>query len=99
MALYRGIGQSVAGLSLSRMDTDHPEIELKYLPAFKRAQVENRIVTDGRDKARERIAELAVQASACKKQEERKAAKAVNSASTGPALTREEQAVAAMCEA
>ncbi len=83
VALYRGINQDLAWVSLSKVEKDHPEIELKYLPPYQRKQVEATIVEGDLYGAREKIEELAVQASACKKQAERRAADSDKSARTG----------------
>src|SRR5690606_14755723 len=40
VALYRGISQDLAWVSLSKVEKDHPEIELKYLPPYQRELVE-----------------------------------------------------------
>ncbi|MFC8171130.1 Stp1/IreP family PP2C-type Ser/Thr phosphatase [Streptomyces sp. NPDC057242] len=87
VALYQGISQDLAWVSLSKVEKDHPEIELKYLPAYQRKQVEDTIAGGSLGKARTKISELAVQASACKKTEERRAAaeKAADQASKPPA--------------
>ncbi|MFB7913647.1 PP2C family protein-serine/threonine phosphatase [Streptomyces sp. NPDC056061] len=74
VALFRGISQNLGWVSLSEVETDHPEIELKYLPAYQRKQVESTIAEGDLVSAREKIDELAVQASACKKDEQRRAA-------------------------
>ncbi len=83
VALYRGINQDLAWVSLSKVEKDHPEIELKYLPPYQRKQVEATIVEGDLYGAREKIEELAVQASACKKQAERRAADSEKSTRTG----------------
>ncbi|MET7679325.1 Stp1/IreP family PP2C-type Ser/Thr phosphatase [Streptomyces sp. NPDC005423] len=70
IALYRGISQDLAWVSLSKVETDHPEIELKYLPAYQQKQVKATIAEGGRTDAQTKIGELAVQASACKKEAE-----------------------------
>lgn len=75
VALYRGISQNLAWVKLSEVEKDHPEIELKYLPAYQRKQVEDTIAGGSLAKAQTKISELAVQASACKKTEERRVAK------------------------
>ncbi|MFI9119292.1 Stp1/IreP family PP2C-type Ser/Thr phosphatase [Streptomyces bikiniensis] len=87
VALYQGISQDLAWISLSKVEKDHPEIELKYLPAYQRKQVEDTIAGGSLGKARTKIAELAVQASACKKTEQRRAAaeQAADQASKPPA--------------
>ncbi|WP_411070800.1 Stp1/IreP family PP2C-type Ser/Thr phosphatase [Streptomyces sp. cmx-4-25] len=86
VALYQGISQDLAWVSLSKVEKDHPEIELKYLPAYQRKQVENTIAGGSLGKAETKISELAVQVSACKKTEQRRAAaeKAADQASKPP---------------
>ncbi|KQX49502.1 MULTISPECIES: Stp1/IreP family PP2C-type Ser/Thr phosphatase [unclassified Streptomyces] len=87
VALYQGISQDLAWISLSKVEKDHPEIELKYLPAYQRKQVEDTITGGSLGKAETKISELALQASACKKTEQRRAAaeKAADQASKPPA--------------
>lgn len=79
VALFRGISQDLAWVSLSKIEKDHPEIELKYLPAYQRKQVEATIAESDLASAREKIGELAVQASACKKDAQRRAAEKARS--------------------
>lgn len=74
VALYRGISQDLAWVSLSKVETDHPEIELKYLPPYQRKQVEATIAEGSLADAREKVTELAAQATACKKDAQRRAA-------------------------
>ncbi|MGR8009471.1 PP2C family protein-serine/threonine phosphatase [Streptomyces hypolithicus] len=74
IALYQGISQDLAWVSLSKVEKDHPEIELKYLPPYQRKQVEATITEGSLPDAREKIAELGTQASACKKDEQRRSA-------------------------
>ncbi|MET9011840.1 Stp1/IreP family PP2C-type Ser/Thr phosphatase [Streptomyces olivaceoviridis] len=74
VALYRGISQDLAWVSLSKVEKDHPEIELKYLPPYQQKQVKATIAEGGLEAARTKVQELAVQASACRKQAERQAA-------------------------
>ncbi|MFE3826030.1 PP2C family protein-serine/threonine phosphatase [Streptomyces sp. NPDC059092] len=74
VALYRGISQDLAWLSLSKVEKDHPEIELKYLPEYQRKQVEDTIAEGSLAGGQEKIKELATQASACKKEEQRRTA-------------------------
>jgi serine/threonine protein phosphatase PrpC len=74
VALYRGISQDLAWVSLSKVQADHPEIELKYLPDYQRKQVEGTITEGSLGTAQGKIKELGTQASACKKNEERKQA-------------------------
>lgn len=80
------------------METDRPDIELKYLPPFKRKLVQDTISESSLDGARTKIDELGTQASACKKDEERRAAEAQNNQTPGPALTAAEQQVVGSCE-
>ncbi|MFC7013294.1 Stp1/IreP family PP2C-type Ser/Thr phosphatase [Streptomyces viridiviolaceus] len=82
VALYRGISQDLAWVSLSKVQKDHPEIELKYLPPYQQKLVEATIAEGDLNNARAKIEELSVQASACKKQAERRAADSEN-AKTG----------------
>ncbi|MER5301011.1 Stp1/IreP family PP2C-type Ser/Thr phosphatase [Streptomyces lasiicapitis] len=72
VALYRGIDQDLAWVSLSKVEKDHPEIELKYLPPYQRKQVESAIPESNLEDARKKIDELGLQASACKKDAERR---------------------------
>ncbi|WP_371670264.1 Stp1/IreP family PP2C-type Ser/Thr phosphatase [Streptomyces sp. NBC_00289] len=85
VALYRGISQDLAWVSLSKVEKDHPEIELKYLPPYQQKQVKATIAEGGLPDARSKISELAVQASACQKQAER--ADAANSSKTSTGKT------------
>ncbi|MFD7548319.1 Stp1/IreP family PP2C-type Ser/Thr phosphatase [Streptomyces sp. NPDC059578] len=78
VALYRGISQDLAWVSLSKVQKDHPEIELKYLPPYQRKQVETTIAEGGLAQATDKINELATQASACKKDAERRSAERAN---------------------
>ncbi|MFI8233441.1 Stp1/IreP family PP2C-type Ser/Thr phosphatase [Streptomyces sp. NPDC085900] len=83
VALYRGISQDLAWVSLSKVEKDHPEIELKYLPPYQQKQVKNTIAEGGLTDARKKVDELAVQASACKKQAEQEAAESKKNSKTG----------------
>ncbi|MEU6243318.1 Stp1/IreP family PP2C-type Ser/Thr phosphatase [Streptomyces sp. NPDC047024] len=85
VALYRGISQNLAWVSLSKVEKDHPEIELKYLPAYQQKQVKNTIAAGGIEQARTKIDALALQASACRKQDERATAGSENAAAGGTA--------------
>ncbi|MGV9280618.1 Stp1/IreP family PP2C-type Ser/Thr phosphatase [Streptomyces sp. NPDC003730] len=83
LALYRGISQDLAWVSLSKVQKDHPEIELKYLPPYQQELVEATIPEGDLNDARAKIEELAVQASACKKQAEKRSAASEKNAKTG----------------
>jgi protein phosphatase len=83
IALYRGISQDLAWVSLSDVEKDHPEIELKYLPPYQRKQVEATISEGDLATAQDKIVELSAQASACKKQSEWQQAESEKNAKTG----------------
>ncbi|MFK0117411.1 Stp1/IreP family PP2C-type Ser/Thr phosphatase [Streptomyces sp. NPDC090994] len=83
VALYRGISQDLAWVSLSKVEKDHPEIELKYLPPYQLKSVEETIAEGDLSDARRKIDELAVQASACQKQAERRTTQNESNAKTG----------------
>jgi protein phosphatase len=85
VALYRGISQDLGWVSLSKVEKDHPEIELKYLPAYQQKQVKATIAQGGRDEAVEKIEELKVQASACRKNAEQRAVEEQNPEAKKPA--------------
>ncbi|MFD7260054.1 PP2C family protein-serine/threonine phosphatase [Streptomyces sp. NPDC059874] len=96
VALFRGISQKLGPLELSKVETDRPDIELKYLPPFKRKLVQDTINEGSLTAAREKIDELGVQASACKKDEERRKAEAQGQ-TPGATLTPAEQQVVGLC--
>ncbi|MFI8873310.1 serine/threonine-protein kinase [Streptomyces sp. NPDC055243] len=95
VALYRGVDKEIGWVDLSTVEDDHPEIELKYLPAYQRKQVESAITEDGIDESEEKIEELAVQASACKKNEQARSAK--SGSTPAPSLSEEEQKLVPLC--
>ncbi|WP_411103607.1 PP2C family protein-serine/threonine phosphatase [Streptomyces sp. cmx-4-9] len=96
VALFRGISQKLGPLELSKVETDHPEIELKYLPPFKRKLVQDTISESSLGAAREKLDDLGLQVSACKKDEERRSAEAQNQ-TPGTTLTPQEQQVVSFC--
>ncbi|TLS39539.1 Stp1/IreP family PP2C-type Ser/Thr phosphatase [Streptomyces montanus] len=83
VALYRGISQDLAWVSLSKVEKDHPEIELKYLPPYQQKQVKATITEGDLNDARSKIEALATQASACKKDAERRKSESESNAKTG----------------
>lgn len=87
VALFRGISQDLAWISLSEVEKNHPEIELKYLPPYQRKQVEATIAEGNITEARKKVDELASQASACKKDAQRRAAEAEAETSATPPAT------------
>ncbi|MFE4642676.1 protein phosphatase, partial [Streptomyces sp. NPDC056730] len=103
VALYRGISQDLGWVSLSKIEKE-TDIELKYLPDYQRKQVEATIAESSLTGGRDKIDELAVQASACKKDEQRRLATKTTDTkpkattpSPGPSLSEEEQKVASNC--
>ncbi|CAM5640430.1 protein-serine/threonine phosphatase OS=Streptomyces rimosus subsp. rimosus (strain ATCC/ DSM 40260 / JCM 4667 / NRRL 2234) OX=1265868 GN=SRIM_020985 PE=4 SV=1 [Streptomyces rimosus subsp. rimosus] len=74
VALYQGISQDLAWIKLNKVDEDHPEIELKYLPVYQRNQVKETIAVDNRGQAIEKVTELGNQVGACRSKEQREAA-------------------------
>ncbi|MFD0316164.1 Stp1/IreP family PP2C-type Ser/Thr phosphatase [Streptomyces flavalbus] len=83
VALYRGISQDLAWVSLSKVEKDHPDIELKYLPPYQQKLVKDTMAEGSLKNAQAKIDELAVQASACEKEAKRREAESENSAPTG----------------
>ena len=67
VAVYRGISQQLAGISLSKIYREHPEVELKYLPEDQRKSVEKTIGVSNLSQANTRIEALRRQAAVCKK--------------------------------
>ncbi|MFF7447566.1 MULTISPECIES: Stp1/IreP family PP2C-type Ser/Thr phosphatase [unclassified Streptomyces] len=83
VALYRGISQDLAWVSLSKVSKDHPEIELKYLPPYQQKLVEGTIAEGDLKTAQKKIDELSVQAAACQKRAEQQAAESEQNSKTG----------------
>ncbi|MES5819244.1 Stp1/IreP family PP2C-type Ser/Thr phosphatase [Streptomyces sp. RG80] len=83
VALYRGISQDLAWVSLSKVSKDHPEIELKYLPPYQQKLVEGTIAEGDLKTAQKKIDELSVQASACQKRAEQQATESEKNSKTG----------------
>jgi protein phosphatase len=81
-AVYQGLEQKLGGLKLSRVHTDRPDIELKYLPDYQRRHVEQKIEASGLSDAERTADTLAHQAKVCqvKASEDAKAAKAAKTA-------------------
>ncbi|WP_206323845.1 Stp1/IreP family PP2C-type Ser/Thr phosphatase [Streptomyces sp. HNM0574] len=73
VALYRGISQELAGISLHSVHEDRPEIELKYLPVYQRNQVKETIATGSLSEAEDKVNELGRQAEVCRIVAEEKA--------------------------
>jgi PPM family protein phosphatase len=66
IALYRGISQELAGLSLNEVYQDRPGVELKYLPGYQRKQVRETIAASSSGEARDKADELEEQAKVCR---------------------------------
>jgi protein phosphatase len=82
-AIYQGIEQKLAWISLSKVHEDRPGIELKYLPDYQRKNVEDTIAAGSLADARTTAASLEKQAKVCQTKEAiDKAAKAAASASS-----------------
>lgn len=67
VAVFRGLNQNLAGLSLSSVYKDYPAIELKYLSQLQQDQVKNTINVDNVDDALTKVQRLGDQAAVCKK--------------------------------
>ena len=67
VAVYQGLDQKLVGLDLSRVHDDRTDIELKYLPAYQRKQVQDSIAVSSLSQAQDKADELAQQADVCKK--------------------------------
>lgn len=66
VAVYQGINQSLLGLNLSKVHTDHPEIELKYLPTYQRSQVQSTMGVTSLTQANAEAGDLGKQATVCR---------------------------------
>ncbi|MFD3545978.1 Stp1/IreP family PP2C-type Ser/Thr phosphatase [Streptomyces sp. NPDC058655] len=96
VALFKGISQKLGPVELSEVEIDRPDIELKYLPPYKLKLVQATISESSLDGAREKIDDLGLQVSACKKDEERRNAEAQNQ-TPASSLTPAEQQLASLC--
>jgi protein phosphatase len=67
VAVYRGLNQSLAGLSLSSVYEKHADIELKFLPDYQRTQVGKTIQAKSLADAQDQVRTLGAQAAVCKK--------------------------------
>ena len=74
VALYRGISQDLAWVSLSKVREGPPRDRTQVPPSLPAKQVEDTIAEGNLGGARTKIDELAAQATACKKDEQRRAA-------------------------
>ncbi len=67
VAVYRGVNQSLAGLSLSSVHTPYKDIELKFLPQDQRTHVTNTISASSLGDADDKVKKLGEQAAFCRK--------------------------------
>ncbi|WP_184569764.1 Stp1/IreP family PP2C-type Ser/Thr phosphatase [Streptomyces zagrosensis] len=81
VAIYQGISQDLAWISLNKVHEDYRDTELKYLPIDQRSRVEDTIAVSDLGQARNKAKKLELLASTCEKldqqrraQEERKRA-------------------------
>ncbi|MFI8080002.1 PP2C family protein-serine/threonine phosphatase [Kitasatospora sp. NPDC086009] len=85
VAVYQGVNQSLAGLSLSSVHTTYKDIELKYLPQDQRTHVTNTISASSLGDADDKVKKLGEQATFCHKVSDARAAAAANPALPGTA--------------
>ncbi|WKX74323.1 PP2C family serine/threonine-protein phosphatase [Streptomyces sp. XD-27] len=74
VAIYQGISQDLAWISLHEVHEDYRAIELKYLPEDQRNRVKETIAFSSLNQAQARAHDLGTLASACRKVEERQKA-------------------------
>ncbi|MFB7613112.1 PP2C family protein-serine/threonine phosphatase [Kitasatospora sp. NPDC056181] len=67
VAVYQGLNQSLAGLSLSSVHTSYKDVELKYLPQDQRTHVTNTISASSFGDADDKAKKLGEQAAFCHK--------------------------------
>ncbi|MFC7305893.1 Stp1/IreP family PP2C-type Ser/Thr phosphatase [Streptomyces monticola] len=78
LALYRGINQDLAWVSLSEIEEEHPEVELSCLPSFQREKIENKgLDPTSLEDAQAKISELTAD---CREAQKRKAEDESNAA-------------------
>jgi len=65
VAVYQGVNQSLAGLSLSKIYRDYPAIELKYLPSYQQSSVHSTISASSLNAATSTVNQLQSQAALC----------------------------------
>ena len=66
VAVYQGVNQNLAGLSLSKVYRDYPDIQLKYLPSYQQTSVHSTISASSLSAANQTVAQLQSQASLCR---------------------------------
>ncbi|WP_461027334.1 Stp1/IreP family PP2C-type Ser/Thr phosphatase [Streptomyces sparsus] len=83
VALYQGISQKLGWVELSEV-RDSTDIELKYLPPYRRNQVRDTIAMSSLSQAQDQIGELREQAQVCELVANRKQSAAEDADSTQP---------------
>ncbi|MEU6234833.1 protein phosphatase 2C domain-containing protein [Kitasatospora sp. NPDC047058] len=86
VAVYQGLNQSLAGLSLSSVHTSYKDVELKYLPQDQRTHVTNTISATSFGDADATVKKLAEQAQFCHRVADARAT-AANPSANQPAGT------------
>ncbi|QMU74433.1 protein phosphatase [Streptacidiphilus sp. PB12-B1b] len=66
IAVYQGVNQNLAGVSLSKVYQDYPDIQLKYLPAYQQTSVKNTISATTLGAANQTVTQLKSQAALCR---------------------------------
>lgn len=66
VAIYRGIPQSLAGVSLAKVYRDQPQVSLKYLPQFQLNEVRKNITASSLSQAKATVGQLQQQADVCR---------------------------------
>jgi PPM family protein phosphatase len=74
VAIYQGISQELAGISMSSVHQDYPDVPLEYLPTFQKQRVQESITADSLAQAEDKIGELREQTEACRLAAEQKQA-------------------------
>ncbi|MFD9067916.1 PP2C family protein-serine/threonine phosphatase [Kitasatospora purpeofusca] len=67
VAVFQGVNQSLAGLSLSSVHTPYKDIELKFLPQDQRTHVTNTISASSLGDADDKVKKLGEQAAFCRR--------------------------------
>jgi serine/threonine protein phosphatase PrpC len=83
VAVYQGIDQKLAWISLSKVHKDRPDIELKYLPTYQQNRLKDTIAVSSLGQANDKADELAQQATVCKKVADAKSAASTSAKGTG----------------
>ena len=66
VAVYQGVNQNLAGLSLSKVYRDYPDIQLKDLPSYQQTTVHNTISASSLSAANQTVAQLQSTAALCR---------------------------------